>query len=261
MCNIDKNRNRKKDFKMEIPLNLLKQHKNICQPVRDRLISDLLDNQIDFDQYCSSLKLTSEVADVKNKVEMVSKSNFCAMKEKNPNLFSDFILQDFVGAKITPRGHNAAYSRLVKHVNIALSKDTGPEVAQDSPSEVYSESDRLNLLSLGQKMKKFDLVVCVMGSNDTFNQQNKMCIIEKVKDNCESVGVIIDSFTDESKMREDLTASFEGSEVIHDFIHVKRDTVIESNGFKKQLMAVAISSEKFPTPKLFILKFFSSLSY
>ena len=123
LCNVDKNRNRKRDFKLEVPLNLLKQHMNVCQLSREKLLDDILENKIDFGQYCSTLKATSDISDVKKNVEKYTKTNFSELKEKFPQLLSDRMMQSFVGAKTTATGQNAAYHRLVKHVDIAMTEE------------------------------------------------------------------------------------------------------------------------------------------
>ena len=173
-----------------MPLKLFKLHDNVSQANRDKFINDLLSRQIDFTQYSACLKLTSEISDVKKNIEKVSKTKFEELKERCPELFSDSIMMDFAGAKVNQAGQNAAYSRLVKHVNIALTQAKNSEAAVELSLEVCSESDSLNLLTLGRKMQGFDLIICNMGSDKTFNQNNSLCLYEKVKSD-KSVGVII----------------------------------------------------------------------
>ena len=49
-----------------------------------------------------------------------------------------------------------------------------------------------------------------------------MCLVEKVLDDSESLDIIINHATDERKMMEDVTSTFGESDVVYDFIHVKR---------------------------------------
>lgn len=243
LCNVDKNRKRKKDFKLEIPLSLLKLHKNVSQVNRDKLLEDLLEHNIDFPKYCSILKLSSEICDVKKTVEHVAKTNFGEIKEKCPDLFEDSILKSFVGAKVTSSGQNAAYNRLVKHVNIALTDDQRDETPVEQPLVVCSHSDNLNLLNLGRKMKQFDMIICNMGMDPTFNQQNSLCIVEQVKDpKSKSVGIIID--TNDEKWREEMSVNFGESDIVFEYIYVKREETLVSNGFQKELQAIAVFGKK-----------------
>ena len=58
-------------------------------------------------------------------------------------MFADHVLKDFAGARVNQAGQNAAYNRLVKHVNTALSEDKRPaESSVDHRQEVCSESDK-----------------------------------------------------------------------------------------------------------------------
>ena len=243
LCNVDKNWNKKKECKLEVPRKLLKQHLNISQVKREKLIDDLLSRQIDFSQYCACLKLTSEISDVKKTVEIVSKSKFCEAQEKCPEMFADHVLQDFAGARVNQAGQNAAYNRLVKHVNLAFSEDKSPaEASVDRQQAVCSESDSLNLLTLGRKMKSFDVIICGLGKDSKFNQDNLMCMEEQVK--CElCVGIVINH--DEKTLSElDMQTKFEGTAIVFDFIYVKRDTALASNGFQKELQTIAVFGNK-----------------
>ena len=246
LCNVDKNRNsRVKNSKLEVPLNLLKLHMSVPHTTREKLLDDLLNHQLDFTKYCATLKTSSEISNVKKNVEKVAKTSFSDLKEESPELFSDFNLKKFVGAKITPSGPNDVYKRLVKHVELAQSKQNEQQAAVELPHQACAEMDDLNILTLGRRMKGFQMMIFAMGKDESFNQNCLMCTVDQVIDDKECCGVIINSH--DKNLRDDLKARFEGTGIVFEFIYVKRENVVVSNGFKKQLDEVAV----FGNPEFF----------
>ena len=242
LCNVDKNRNRKKEKKLEVPVGLIKIHLDVTQATRDKLLDDLLNHDIGFAEYCSELKTGSELNEVRKSVENVAQSSFLDIKESCPDMFTDLNMKEFVGAKVTTAGPNNVYKRLVKHVETALGKSKTPEEPKDVPGEGCSELDSLSLLNLGRKMKGFSLVICALGQDKNFNQNSLMCVVEQVKDDKESAGVIINSY--DENLREELKAEFDGTDILVEFIYVKKEQTSLVNGFQKQLQEVAVFAKK-----------------
>ena len=242
LCNVDKNRNRKREKKLEVPVGLIKTHLNVTQATREKLLDDLLNHEIGFAEYCSALKTGSELNDVRKTVENVAQSSFLDIRESCPDMFTDQNMKDFVGAKVTTAGPNNVYKRLVKHVETALGKPKEPEEPKDVPGEGCSELDGLTLLNLGRKMKGFSLVISSLGKDKTFNQNSLMCIVEHVKDDKECAGVIINSY--EENLREELKAEFDDTDIMLEFIYVKKEQTSVVNGFQKQLLEVAVFAKK-----------------
>ena len=243
LCNVDKNRKSKKSYKLEVPLTLLKLHKKVSQVTRDKMIDDLLANEIDFAKYYSTMKAASEIGDVKRNIEHVSKNSFSEIHQKSPDLFSDSALKKFVGAKISAAGPNNVYNQLVEHVNRsgAGTEKVGNK-PEPHPHEVCSQSDNLNMYTLGRKMREFDMVICARGSDKTFNQQNDFCLVEHIKENNGSVGVIIDK--DDEKLIQDLKSEVDGTDIVVGCIYVKREEPTVCEGFQKELQAIAVFGDK-----------------
>jgi hypothetical protein len=87
------------------------------------------------------------------------------------------------------------------------------------------------------------MVICSMGTDNSLNQRNSLCLVEQVKDKKTGcVGVIIQS--NEEELREEMKAIFAGTDVVYDFIHVKREEALVSNGFQKDLQAIAVFGDK-----------------
>ena len=243
LCNLDKNWNKKKDCKIEIPLNLLKLHKNVSHNMREKLIDDLLSKKIDFPKYLSTLKTLSDLTDVKKNVEQTSNMSFGEVKEKCPEKFSDKILLGFLGAKNTPAGQNDAFKDLSRHVNVALSGDKVNESEIEKPHEVCTPSDKVDILSLSKKMDQFQMIVCAMGKDAIFNQTTNHCMVEQVKKKHSGcVGIIIQD--DEGALREEMKAIFDENGFVVEFIHVKRELALVSDGFQIDFQAIAVFGEK-----------------
>ena len=240
LCNVDKRRNRKRSVKLEMPMTLLKSHLKVSQELRVSLLDAILNGSIGYSEYCSRIKKAAEVTEVKKHIETISKCQFSAVLQKQPEGFSDKVLEKFVGAKISTSGQNSAFANLTKHVNVALSKHTNTEEVP-APCVVFSHSDNLNILSLGRKMKTFRLVIQSMGGEKSVDEQ--FCLKEQIKDDSGTIGLII-NISDEKKLRDDLGLTFHDTDVVVEFIQVKKKIPTVEKGFIKETETLAIFGDK-----------------
>ena len=87
------------------------------------------------------------------------------------------------------------------------------------------------------------MIICSMGKDSTFNQTTNLCIVEQVKKKHSGcVGIIIQD--DEAALREEMKAIFDEPEFVVEFIHVKRELALVSDGFKIDFQAIAVFGEK-----------------
>ena len=240
LCNIDKKRQRKKSFKLEMPVSVVKLHMKISQAARGVLIDEILAKKITFSEYCARLKKAAEMIGVKKQVEMISKESFTTVVEKHPGFFCDKEMEKYIGARNTPSGQNEVYTSLVNHVNVALSNQRIDSTSTSHQPAVFSHSDNLNLYSLVNKMKTFRTII--LGSDECL-ADGLYCVTERIRDSNDAVGILV-NVKDEKKVKEDLILSFMESEVLVETIQVKRKVPMVENGFMKTTESLLVFGDK-----------------
>lgn len=176
------------------------------------------------------IKDAGEVEVTKKVIENISKKTFEEVKQSAPDMFEDQVLLDFGGVKSNATGTNRQRDKLINHINKALQTND-----EEVPVDQFVSSDNLNLLSLGRKFKEFDVIVLHCGEK---NKDQEFCLMEHIKDNKETVGVVI---KDGCTTREDILAAFEDQDdivVVNIYIKAEKPNVID--GIKNDIVPVVL---------------------
>ena len=228
--NIDRNGKRKKICKVEVPLNLLKLHLKVSQSLRESLLSKLMSRSIEFAEYSKKIKDAGEVEVTKKAIENISKKTFEEVKQSAPAMFEDQVLVEFGGVKSNATGTNRQRDKLINHINKALQTND-----EEVPVEQFVSSDHLNFLALGRKFKEFDVIVLNCGEK---NKDQEFCLMEHIKDNKETVGVVIKGGCN---TRDDILAAFDDkADVVVVNIYIKAQKPIVIDGIKNDIVPVVL---------------------
>ena len=233
-CNVDKKRNRKRYSKLEVPLSVLKLPLLVQKEDREKLLSSLMSKDISYSEYVTRMSRAKEILEVKHCVEKISNKSVDELREKEPYLFSDKVLDQFRGSKNSVAGKNPIYTRLVKHVTVALSSGNGINLDE---LVKFRGVDDINTFSLKSRMKEFKLVILGAGDENGINSLHSLK--QHILDNDQAVGLII-NVKDDMWMREDLSYTFTDTSVVVNTVHVQRKAPTVVDGFKKDLESLFV---------------------
>ena len=238
MMNKDKHGIRRNACKIELPIGFIKLHIKVSQSTREEFISELLSRKIEFGEYCKKLKDASSVNDMKKEVEKYSKKPFEEVKNAAPELFTDKVLLQFEGAKSNASGNNLKHTRLVKHVNAALKEKD----IEESPSEKFICSDKLNLHSLGRKFKDYNVVI--LNCQGQHCKDQEFCLTEQVKDNKDCAGIIVKDNSD-TALREEISATFSAHpDIVVLYVYTKVEKPAAVDGVRKMISPMVVFGHK-----------------
>ena len=238
----NKNKKSKTSCKLEVPISFLKLHLGVTQLQRNSALDLLFDGSSTFPEYCQQLEKQANISSVQGQVEKLTKEKFTDICQRYPGKFSDAILLDFGGAKVSSCGENIAYKKLVNHVNSVMSSSR-PNDSIEEQLVKFAPSDNMNMIQLGNKMKEFDLIIIHSSEDKEFTASNEFALTEVVKENPNIIGVIVN--LDEKFLKEKMNAKFDlDVDVIVDYVSFKRAKPITVNGFRKEFLAVAVFGNK-----------------
>ena len=238
---LTKKQKKSKSVKLEVPISLLKLHQRVTQQQRSSLIDMLIDGSLSFPGYCEQMEKEAGISEVQGHIEILSKEKFGDISQRFPEEFTDDILVEFDGAKVSSGGENLAYKKLVRHVNVAMSSSQPSEACHEELVK-FVHTDNMNMIDVGVKMKDYDLILLHSSEDKEFTTNNEYVLIELVKQNPSVIGVIIN--LDEKALRKKMCCQFEDSEILVDYILFKRQKPITLNGFKKEFFSVAVFGNK-----------------
>ena len=132
-----------------------------------------------------------------------------------------------MGPRIQLLEKNPIYTRLVKHVTVALSSGNGINLDE---LVKFRGVDDINTFSLKSRMKEYKLVILGAGEENGINSLHGLK--QHILDNDQAVGLII-NVKDDMWMREDLSYTFTDTSVVVNTVHVQRKVPIVVDGFKK----------------------------
>ena len=239
LVNLDSKKN--EVSRIEIPINLLKDHLCIDQKSRQTLLCLLLEEKITFKEYKLKLIKAKKLSKTKSKVETISGQPFPVLKETCPDLMSDEMLEEFSEAKQDNRGHNAVYSKLVTHVQAVLGK--AGDGRADVPVAIFKERNEINLTNITKSVKDQDAIVFHYSEDKEFNALYEFAINEEVTKNSSVFAIFIE--LNEKVLRSEMCSHFpEDSDLVVEFIFVKRDHSINVGGFKKDFFPISVVGHK-----------------
>ena len=224
------------DYRLEIPLNFLKDHLKVDQKSREEMILKLLERKITFKEYKLQLWKSSKLSNLKSKVELIAGRPFPVLKESCPGLLSDEILEEFTDAKQVNSGHNAVYSKLVSHVQVAMGK--GTDVRDDALTVEFKALEDINLTSLSRSVKDFNALILHHSEDKDFNATYEFAFKEEIKKNPSVFGIFIN--LDEKVLRGEMSEIEDDPDLVVDFIHVKREKPINNGGFRKDFFPISV---------------------
>ena len=238
MCRKD---GKKKEAKLEIPINFLRLHLKVKPEERESCLDQILGGKITFAEYRIRLSNATQLKNVKKHVEKMTGQEISKLQTEHPETLSDEILSGFLQAKNQTTAQNPAYSRLAKHVRKATG-DEDSNVNENNTSVDFCYTDSLSLLDISRQMAKFDTIVFDYGIDDTSKKSCEFSSMELVK---KSSAVALFVNENEKELRAELSGCFDDDDnICVEFINVKRDSSITEDGFKKEMMAVGVVGRK-----------------
>ena len=228
-------------LRIEVPLTLLKLHLKVNPKLRFDLLNKLLNKAITFSTYRKELEKNSKISDVKSKVEQISGQPFATLVESNPQLLSEDALSGFTNAKATSSGSNAQYKNLVRHVNIAV-KGGSPTDLNTAEAFFFVHSDKLNLVDVVKVVENKQAIVLSLCEHSEFNRTYNYAVKQEV---LKSDAVAIFVCPDEAFLKSEMREKFEEETgIIVEYVFMKLEKPISSQGFVREYLPVALVGDK-----------------